>query len=225
MYEFLFTFGMFLLRMYTVIRLFVNGIYERYIKDSQFMLSACEFVYVIRSRLCNYKIEPPYPYYSVSCHDDRFKEILIRVVDPSLDVQLQFDDMFSAFKRSNIDNSRSYILLLKLNKITLTRIYVPGRDMYSISSDKLRKQFLSIEYCHPAMDNKIVIDIDPALYVTGNEILSVGFVERYLAYQNQPYIFDDKYTLEIMDSKIKTLQLNAKQHIRLNRTDYSVVRA
>ena len=70
------------------------------------------------------------------------------------------------------------------------------------------------------MPERIVIEMDPAVYLVGNEILSSRFVLRCLQYQSENYVFDDRYVLDIMDSKIKMLTLNAGEYILIGNTEY-----
>ena len=74
------------------------------------------------------------------------------------------------------------------------------------------------------MESTIVIELDPSLYLVGNEILSAGFIERYLEYQDLAFVFDTEYVLDIMDSKIKMLTLTSDQYVVLDKTEYSVIR-
>jgi hypothetical protein len=93
----------------------------------------------------------------------------------------------------------------------------------SLSVEKIPRQFLSILYSHPKMKNAIHIDLDTGIFLVGNEILSTAFVERYLMYQSQPYIFDANYKLEIMDNKIQMFDLTCSQYIVLTKNGYEIV--
>ena len=56
----------------------------------------------------------------------------------------------------------------------------------------------------------------------GNELFSVGFVQRLLQYQSLPYIFDESYTLKLMDDCMSTIELNASQYIHLSIRKFAV---
>lgn len=72
------------------------------------------------------------------------------------------------------------------------------------------------------MKETIPIDLDAAIYLVGNEILSAAFVERYLMYQSRPYVFDANYKLELMNKKIQMFELDSTQYVVLNTTGYAV---
>jgi hypothetical protein len=112
------------------------------------------------------------------------------------------------------------ILLMRDGDKIVSRIFRPDKNDYDVEFVKSRKHFLSIEYTHPDMPERIVIEMDPAVYLVGNEILSSRFVLRCLQYQSENYVFDDRYVLDIMDSKIKMLTLNAGEYILIGNTEY-----
>ena len=221
----LITCGMFVMRTYTYFQVFLFSIYNTYIKDSMIANVTHAVAYDIRKLVYDHRIEPPYPYLSISCREDRFKEIVIRLTNPQLELCDQFDDLMEAVSRSNIFSiESSFLLTMKVDTKIISRIYGVERKEYSISGEKARTHFLSIEYRHPAMESVIVIDLDPSLYLVGNEILSAGFIHRYLEYQDEPFVFDTDYVLDIMDSKIKMLELKSNQYVVLDKTEYRVIR-
>jgi hypothetical protein len=58
--------------------------------------------------------------------------------------------------------------------------------------------------------------------IEGNEILSIIFIAKYLK-NNHPNIkFDPHYTLNILDTNFKNLQLDSTQYIHLLKDSYSV---
>ena len=85
-----------------------------------------------------------------------------------------------------------------------------------------RVRFLSIEYCHPKMEKSIPLDVNSCYMRDGNELFSVGFVQRLLQYQSLPYIFDESYTLKLMDDCMSTIELNASQYIHLSIRKFAV---
>ena len=205
------------IRLYTYLQYWICLFYSRFVKDSMVYDTINNIVYDVRSLLVDYKVEPPYPYWSVSCYDGRFKEHIVRVMGTAT-IRHQFDDILRTFGQNG------ELFIMKIGDVAISRIYDKDREDYQISDEKTRKHLLSIEYSHPLMYDKIVIEPDPALYIVGNEVMSAGFVERYLEYQSQPFIFDSKYTIEIMDSKIRTFTLTSDQYIVFGKTDYKVAR-
>jgi hypothetical protein len=136
-----------------------------------------------------------------------------------------FDDLLENMVDIELPKELIFLFIMKVGNMTISRLYYHDRQEYAVSDEKSRKHLLSIEYSHPKMDNKIVIELDPSFYVVGNEVLSTLFTERYLEYQDQPFIFDSDYSIEIMDSRIKTFTLTSDQYIVFGKTDYQIVRA
>lgn len=85
-----------------------------------------------------------------------------------------------------------------------------------------RVRFISIEYCHPKMEKSIPLVVNSCYMRDGNELFSVGFVQRLLQYQSLPYIFDESYTLKLMDDCMSTIELNATQYIHLSIRKFAV---
>ena len=221
----LITCGMFVLRTYTCIQVFLFSVYNQYIKDSMIANVTYAVAYDIRKLVYDHRIEPPYPYFSISCREDRFKEIVIRLTNTPLELPNQFSDLMEAVSRSNIFScENTFLLTMNVDGKTISRMHGVDRQDYSISGEKARTHFLSIEYRHPAMESTVVIELDPSLYLVGNEILSAGFIERYLEYQDLAFVFDTEYVLDIMDSKIKMLTLKSDQFVIVDKTEYRVIR-
>jgi hypothetical protein len=211
-------------KIYTYIQCWIHFAYVHYWKDSLLYNVINNIVYDVRSFIVDYKVEPPYPYCSISCYDGRFKEFIVHVMG-SANICKHFDDFLANVVDVELPKELTFLFIMKVGNIAISRLYCYDREEYSVSDEKSRKHLLSIEYSHPRMDNKIVIELASAFYVVGNEVLSTGFVERYLEYQDNPFIFDSDYSLEIMDSRIKTFTLTSDQYIIFGKTDYQIVRA
>jgi hypothetical protein len=74
------------------------------------------------------------------------------------------------------------------------------------------------------MDETISINIREGMYRNNNEILSSTFVLWYLEHQPLKYVFDDNYTLKIMDDDINYFELKSTQYIKFTLTDYQVLK-
>ena len=83
--------------------------------------------------------------------------------------------------------------------------------------------FLSIAYEHPNMEKPIPIEFPEGMYEVGNVIFTPMFVKRYLEYQSTSYVFDDKYTLDIIDNDMNMLTLNSKQYGVLTEDGWKVI--
>ena len=83
--------------------------------------------------------------------------------------------------------------------------------------------FLSISYKHPDMEKPIAIEIPESMYQVGNVVFTPMFVKRYLEYQSLSYVFDEKYTLDIIDNDMNMLTMNSKQFGILTEEGWNIV--
>ena len=125
------------------------------------------------------------------------------------------------------DHIDETMITLKLPNSTLTRAFKPVNNINNnndieYSKTKSSVSLLSVVYSHPRMEEKLVMDLPPEYFYVNNEILSPLFIKRYLEYQPNTYIFDDTYTISIMDNMINMVSLTSKNSILLKETTYTV---
>ena len=84
-------------------------------------------------------------------------------------------------------------------------------------------KFLDIQYIHPDMSVPLILELSKDYYYHGNELFSNAFVNRLLLYQPFPFVFDDRYTLEIMDKDLNCIVLYSYQYLVLEESGYRVV--
>lgn len=209
--------GLFLVRCHVIWNMNMIKFYNYCCENNGAFRRSSEFVrdltYTIRQSLCSYRLEPPYNYWAVIyMNGDKYEEMVTKIVSDR-DPLLYYDSIVEGMPISN------YLLIMR-SSIFLSRVNI---DCSLLSKTRTLTHFLSIEYSHPDMDYKIPIELDVCVYLMGNEILSKYFVRRCLEYQREPFIFDDDYKLEIMDSNIKMLELKSDQYVVLGKTDYKIV--
>lgn len=95
--------------------------------------------------------------------------------------------------------------------------------VYTLSKNKGKNYFLSVEYTHPKMSSGIVLNLPTNVYNATSNILTPAFIKRYLEYQEQSYVFDMRYTLKILDTNINMFNMKSNQYIRINDRSYDVV--
>ena len=218
MHEIFVTIGIYLMHAYTVIQMNLYVMWMYFLENSLIVHWIRSLIYQARSQLCSYKIEPNYPYMCICCGDD---ELYLPIgLEFQNELAESFNVIANSVKCASHDEGREYLLMLRNGDSLLSRIFRPDRNDYDVGFTKSRKHFLSIEYTHPDMPERLVVEMDPAVYLVGNEILSSRFILRYLQYQSKDYVFDDRYVLDIMDSKIKMLTLKAGEYILIGNTEY-----
>ena len=83
--------------------------------------------------------------------------------------------------------------------------------------------FLDIQYHHPEMKDSLILEIPKEWCCVGNELFSCAFILRMLYYQTLPFVFDLRYTLDVMDNELNMFSLNSHQSIVLKETSYEIV--
>ena len=124
------------------------------------------------------------------------------------------------------DNILESMVILKKNDKYNYRSCHNGNvmDNLNYSSKKSSISFLSIEYIHPDMKEKVVIDLPKSAYLVNNTVLSALFIKRYLEYQYENHVFDLNYKINIMDSNINMLSLTYPEMILLKEDSYDIIR-
>jgi hypothetical protein len=103
--------------------------------------------------------------------------------------------------------------------------YILSRINNSVETitEKSQIRFLSIEYTHPDMDIRIPFEIDPQIYMLGNELFSVSMVKHLLEHQSEKYVFDMKYTIFLMDNHINMYELKYNEYIFLDKKNINIM--
>lgn len=221
--------------------------YENLYKDNDFFHKCVdkmdENLYYMKSLSVPYRIEPPYSYFKVCYKDQTYKEEYLNVdtilyetkTTPAILSNLvsNYKTIFSLIKPIVKHNELEYLVLLHYRN--MTDDYIISRlidecenqddDEYNVVCDvkPTRNYFLSVEYEHPDMDTKIILDIDKKYLISGNELFSPCFVLKCLNYQSESYKFDQNYKLNILDADINNIVLTNKQYLRLSNTKYEVI--
>jgi len=213
--------GMLIVRCYVIFNMNVwkafHYMQENFPAFRQLTDSVKNGVHSVRQYFCSHYIEPPYDYLSIVCaYDDKYHEIL-KKIDCDEDPLIYYNRVVENIPQCNCQVS------IRTGGLFITRFIIEGRGDFNLSKTRTPTQFLSIEYSHPALENKIPIELSATVYIEGNEILSKQFVRRYLEYQSEPFIFDDNYKLVLMDSRIKILELSSNQYVVLGKSGYEII--
>jgi len=105
-------------------------------------------------------------------------------------------------------------------------IYICGFDENSINVlfPKLSNvSFLAVQYTHPKLKEPIDITVPSSYFVVKNKLYSSAFVLRSLQYQPKYYIFDENYTLQIIDNEINTFELKSNQYVYIEENHYKIL--
>lgn len=219
--EWLVTFGLFIIRCYVIFNMNVTKAFNYLRENVPVFRRALDSIqngaHVTRQWFCHYRIEPPYDYLSIVCTLGKNYNEIIRELDYDEDPLIYYNRIIENMPQYDCQVS------MRAGPLFLTRVITDDRQG-DLRLSKMRTpiHFLSIEYSHPAMEDKVQIELSASVYTEGNEILSKQFVRRYLEYQAEPFVFDDNYKLVLMDSKIKILELNFDQYVTISKTGYEI---
>ena len=195
----------------------------------------------INARINQYKIEP-FSDHWISMHiliknDNMFKG----------NVFIHFENYLTLLDELNphnsynekIENGFMYVynivlsLVPSLLQVVDAIVVMKDGDRYIVRSilskhdkfyhDSSKHVFLSIEYTHPEMDKTIPIEFPDEMYEIGNVVFTPMFVKRYLEYQMEHYVFDDRYIINIIDCDANMVSLNSKQYGILKERGWDIV--
>lgn len=122
------------------------------------------------------------------------------------------------------DNVVETMVTMKLDEGVINKSFNKNTENTTYSNTRVKSQFLTIEYTHPKMKDRIVIELDKDLYFIDNIILSPLFIKRYLEYQDKEVIFDENYTVNLMDNNINMITLSYSQSVLLSENSYKVIK-
>lgn len=122
------------------------------------------------------------------------------------------------------DNVVETMVTMKLDDGVFNKSFNKNTENTTYSNTRVKSQFLTIEYTHPKMNDRIIIELDKDIYFTDNIILSSLFIKRYLEYQPEEFIFDEDYTVNLMDNNVNMITLSYSQSVLLSDNSYKVIK-
>jgi len=134
-----------------------------------------------------------------------------------------FGKMATSIAKSD-NNVIETMVTMKLDDGITNNSFNKTTDEPTYSNTRSKASFLTIEYTHPKMETRITMNLDKDLYFTNNVILSALFIKRYLDYQPDEFIFDENYTINLMDNNINMITLTYPQSIMLLEDSYRIIK-
>ena len=182
-----------------------------------------------KKMMVRHKLNPDYAswgtIYQIHSHsngfvaDEHSYELLDDIKNPSL---------FRTFiTRTNIRTENMYdtCVIVKTPESVMCRRIGDGSSLPKIG-DELELsnvRFVSVEYTHPDLGEPISVKLSKEYWQVGNELFSSAFIMRYLEYQSDPYVFDDRYKVVIMDGNMDIIELSLGQFIVLGQNKYEIM--
>mgnify|MGYP000082510190 CR=1 FL=1 len=121
----------------------------------------------------------------------------------------------------NCENKNYVCLLSKFNDIFCvqhTPVYLKNNDIF----EKSNMSILSVTYSHPSMEENIELSIPKTMLYCHNQLFNFAFVYHCLQYQDKPYIFDEQYKIEIMDSDVNMVEISTNQYLHIYKDELKV---
>ena len=134
-----------------------------------------------------------------------------------------FGKMATSIAKSD-NNVIETMITMRLDDGITNNSFNKNTDEPTYSNTRSKASFLTIEYTHPKMETRITMNLDKDLYFTNNVILSSLFIKRYLDYQPEDFIFDENYTINLMDNNINMITLTYPQSIMLSEDSYRIIK-
>lgn len=116
----------------------------------------------------------------------------------------------------NYGNICDSLYLMKYYNSVISKINM-YTDLKMQEIEKSDVSFLTIEYSHPSMKNKITFYLDDSYFLVGNELFSPCFVKRLLEYQFSPYVFNNNYKIVIIDADTNEYILEFNNYLRIEK--------
>ena len=134
-----------------------------------------------------------------------------------------FGKMATSIAKSD-NNVIETMITMKLDDGTTNHSFNKTNEETTYSNIHSKVSFLTIEYTHPKMENRLIMNLEDDLYFTNNVILSALFIKRYLEYQPEEFIFDENYTINLMDNNVNMVTLTYSQSIMLSEDSYTIIK-
>jgi hypothetical protein len=197
-----------------------------YVKES--VTNATYYLTSLKCALIGQRIEPlSSDWISCSVLNESIMSTrnIIETYDYLVDTNRSASDEFyytcSSLKSVIISDSKMKqgLVTMKLGWRYFTRFYNSISEYPNAStvedSKPFTNKFLSIEYTHPEMSQGIVMNLERGYWLVENHILSNVFIKRWLEYQAISHIFDNRYTIKILDGDVSVIELRWGQNIVL----------
>lgn len=83
---------------------------------------------------------------------------------------------------------------------------------------------ISIVYKHPDMTEDIdLLFLPNEMYCVNNSLFSKAFVRRSLEYQEKPFVFDDRYTIDIIDSNVTMHTMTKTDYMKILVDEFKII--
>ena len=144
-----------------------------------------------------------------------FSEMGAKKVDDNEDAKLKPRLMTYSFSISSAaESSEKVYRVIRSNSVDFAEILEPKLSSVSL---------VDIQYHHPDMKESLILEIPREWFCIENEMFSPEFILRVLYYQSLPFVFDMRYTLEIMDNDLNMITMDSTQKMVLKESGYLIL--
>jgi hypothetical protein len=173
-----------------------------------------ECLYLIKKQYCNEYVEPNSSWVGIFYHhNNKFSEKIYCDNDTITDIK---------YIGSTLPQTRfEPLFMIKDDKTCICRLYTEN-FILNTTDRPVQRFFLQCIYKHPDMDYSIEIIIPKSHYIYKNQILSYSYIARYLHYQTEPFVFDETYTIELIDKDLENITLSCNDSVILYEKEYTI---
>jgi hypothetical protein len=109
-------------------------------------------------------------------------------------------------------------------KINIPNTFTDSLSILTVSNLRSEVSFFLIEFISSSKwYSPITLSISKEVLMVGNELFSPAFLLRLLEHQMEPFYFDDKYQLVLVDHHLVSFILKPNQFIRLQEKTYDII--
>lgn len=132
------------------------------------------------------------------------------------------DQILDTVNDITITNSRNYLSPLQIVK-SADSYWVAGLGPHEYTNVASKTRFLTISYSHPDLEKILYLEIPKSYYMVGNHLFSDTFILRHLTYHHSDFVFDDRYTIILIDNNINRVELKMGDYCVLTKTGYELI--
>lgn len=150
--------------------------------------------------------------YTTLSNTSESKDIIDSLYVANKDFETEYGDLYAV---------TDSVFIMKYYNSKIVRLSVHN-DIALSDIRRSTVSFLSVEYKHPKMQNRIMLEVDKSYLLVNNELFSPSFVKRLLEYQFKTYEFDEHYELVIVDINIEVTILKSKNFLIIGENDFTI---
>ena len=223
-----------LLWQYSNIRVFLEENYNYVYKHNKYIKTGIDYAFSIQKytkkkifgEICEPEEQIWNNYITLIEKNEQYNYVeSYEILDSVIHNETQYiDSMKSAKEFLDITENKNHCCLLSKYK---DAYYVRNSPIELDKNEYFQKtnlDILSVVYSHPKMETKIHVELPKCMLYCHNQLFNAAFVYHCLKYYNkEPFVFDEQYNIEIMDSNVETINIKYNEHLYIHLDKLEVI--